>query len=252
MTQKPYPCSHSAPPTNGALDQDQWAPEDTQFNRPNDHAWAAETSSFVTINSPGTFESHSLSLSPPQHPYSSYQQTFFDMIPTSTPTTPSTISLNDQNHSTTADRGGYQEPLPPYSSLAAEPSLPEAHVSNRHEVNSGSLNSGHANDSHIRQSIFRTDPVDSDHDNQRKPLSATATPTTHWFFQNKRICLLGAFGIVLLGVIAGITSGFVGKHISSNDNHQSAEDNAVSTTVETTLYITSTSFPLPPIPPGGL
>ena len=215
------------------------------FNQPNDHAWAAETSSFVTINSPRTFESHSLSLSPPQHPYSSYQQTFFDMTPTSIPTSPSTISLNGQNYSTTTDIRGYQEPLPPYSSLATESSLPEAHVSSQQEVNSGNTSS-----SHIRQSVIRTDPVDSDHDNQRKPLSATAPPTTHWIFQKKRIFVLGACGIILLGAIAGITSAVVEKHISSNDNHQS-EDNAVSTTVETTLYITSTIFPRPPIPSGG-
>lgn len=211
----------------------------------------AETSSFVTINSPGTFESNSLSLSPPQHPYSSYQQTFFDMTPTSTPTTPATIPLNDQNYPTTADTRGYQEPLPVYSSLAAESSLPEAHVPSQHEVNSDA-NSGNANNSRSRQSVLRTDPVNSDHDNQQKPLPATVLPTTHWFSQNKRIFVLGACGIILLGVIAGITYGVVEKHISSNDNYQSAEDNAGSTTVVTTLYITSTFFPLPPIPPGGL
>lgn len=245
MTQQPYPCSHSAPPTIGTLNQDQWESESSDFNRPNDHACAAETSSFVTMNSRRTFESHSLSLSPPQHPYSSYQQTFHDITPTSISTSPSTISLNGQNYSTTADIRGYQEPLPPYSSLATESCLPEAHVPSQQEVNSGN-----ANNSHIRQSVFRTDPVDSDHDNQRESLPAT-TPAALWFFQKKRIFVLGACGIILLGVIAGITSGVVEKHIPSNDNHQSAEDNAVSTTVETTLYITSTFFPLPPTPPNG-
>jgi hypothetical protein len=245
MTQMPHSCSQSAPPTNGTLNQDQWESESTHLNQPNDHAWATETSSFVTVNSPRTFESHSLSVSPPQHPYSSYQQTFFDITPTSIPTSPSTISLNGQNYSTTADIRGYQEPLPPYSSLATESSLPEARVPSQLPVDSRNTNN-----SQIRQSVFRTDPVDSDHDNQQKPLPATAPPTIHWIFQHKRIFVLGACGIILLGVIAGITSAVVEKHISSNDHHPSAEDNAVSTTVETTLYITSTFFPRPPIPPG--